>query len=136
MQIKKICLQIKKICLQHHHQSATASKSAFLKFELRASERLKDVFNNEHENLYAIEKSYKTTSFKLTQQVYFTGILLRSDFSKRLTSKKIFNMKIKFNTSLVSSVIINDSFTSNKIKETNEKSYNLSKLIIEKTASR
>ena len=51
--------------------------------------------------------------------------------AKFALAEKLFKMQIKFTRSLISSVIITNDCTLTKIKEVNEQSYNLSKLIIE-----
>ena len=122
----------KKSSLRNHHQSTTTAKSALLKFELRASEKVKDVFNKEHANFCTIivdtKKQVSNFLSKFIQQASNWEVTT----SKYELATTLFKMQIKFNRSLIAIMLINDKISRKFITKINYKAYKIAKCIIEK----
>ena len=117
------------MCDQHHFK--TLANSVLCTFQLRVSENTRDMFDNECTNFCTIGNETKRQVSKFLSKFILQASDWEGTTAQFQLAEKLFKTQIKFTRLLISSMMINDNHPSTKIKEVNEQSCNLSKLIIE-----
>ena len=124
-------IQTKKTSLQNQCQSNTPRNSALLTFKLRALENARDALNTERASLCKIADETKKQVSNLFSKFIAQVPDWEAMAAKSILAEKLLKTQMKFTRSLISSMIIADDHASTKIKEANEQSFNISKLMIE-----